>query len=310
MAHPLREAGWVYDQHIIRVEAPLIHIPEGSDQPAKKVILSARSTCREEIVYVLRQKMACAIQKLVPVRKDWGNSYRAVPNGRADLEDASLKQPESTCLSIHINHLGNVRNELRRPFIQVADAIVGQLCVLLNPNRYEGNWWDTLLEDDLDAKNGFLRWYGYDNTLLYHPALVSLVTGLLRQSALMVRAGVHEKILEIAPREQVRETLNIGDVDAAMSSILALRKWIEVPTPRHGRASNIPVPEGSFDKVINLHNAIFRHGMEATFKDSVAKSWGLEGTAGKHKGIHSFMGAKIQNKTGIRIAELAKEKAE
>lgn len=210
---------------------------------------------------------------------------------------------------------GSLRLTKRRvqDFVHLCDAIIGPITVLLNPDRYEGNWWETSVEEAME--NGALRWYGVDNTALAHPALVSLYAGLARQCALMSRCDIADEIL-IVDRQDVRACLTNSDPVLALRLARKMQRWIAVPAPRGANTSNLPVPVGSFSKIPALHKAIYKHGYGRTFGRNFTAGWGVEGGPYGHRrggrlyrGIHSFMGNQGGNGNGKRIRDLAKKAA-
>jgi hypothetical protein len=184
---------------------------------------------------------------------------------------------------------------------------VGLLNVLLNPNRYTGNWWRTQKEEIHDKQ--WLSYYGVDNSILYHPVLLSLYTGLLRQCLVLAGAGLAQPALHIVNRRAVAGALSTSDAERALELFKKMQPWIEVvDNPKH-RATNFPVPKGSFPKLMSLHHSLYAYGFEVTFGESLVRAWQLDGAlyANPLSGIHHYMGQQGQNARGVRIRALAEK---
>jgi len=197
-------------------------------------------------------------------------------------------------------------------FLDTCDAVVGPLTVLLNPDRYQGNWWYTGIDECLDEgkKSGFMRWYGVDNTCIAHPALTSLYAGLVRQCAYIARTNLVEQIREDVEGMGLEDCLNESNEVQALKIAKKMERWISVPVLKGGNTSNIPVGRGTFPKILALHKSIYRHGFEATFKGSLLYGWGLDkSTLATYDGIHTFMGQKGDNANGKHIKRLSQKKA-
>ncbi len=203
-------------------------------------------------------------------------------------------------------------NTAIQDFLDVCDAVVGPLTVLLNPDRYQGNWWTTRIDECLTGKkrSGMLHWYGVDNTCIAHPALTSLYAGLVRQCAYIARTGVVDQIREDVEGMGLEECLNESDEVQALRIARKLQRWISVPALKHGGTSNNPVGCGTFPKIVALHKSIYAHGFEKTFNGSFLHGWGVAtATGNKYNGIHTFMGQRGDNINGKHIKKLAKKAA-
>jgi hypothetical protein len=197
-------------------------------------------------------------------------------------------------------------------FLDTCDAVVGPLTVLLNPDRYQGNWWFTGVSEALETgkRTGLLHWYGVDNTVIAHPALASLYSGLVRQCAYMARTNIVDQIREDVEGMGLEDCLNESDEVQALRIAKKMQRWISVPNLKGGGPSHIPVGCGSFPKILALHKSIYRHGFEETFKASFIEGWGLDKTTGaKYNGIHTYMGQKGENSNGRRIKRLSQKLA-
>lgn len=352
--HPLAsEPNWRFRQHQVGLQAPLRVVSAKSKRGAKKVI-SVSNVCREGAVHDVRRNLQVLLTSRKKI-SGWAPmpSGRVKITGSADLNDESLKQPGESFLSVASAHItgflarkhpkagkrmprgrdqymyginarypqytfyqGNLTDPKVQDFIDLCNAVIGPITILLNPDRFEGNWWDTTVgEAKSSARSGFLRWYGIDNSVLAHPALVSLYTGLARQCALMARCDVKGQVMGCIDEGELEECLTNSDPELALKLAKALKQWIEVPVPTNGTASNVPVPSGSFNKIPILHKALYTHGFEETFGKSFEKGWAIlgdpygfsRGPAGhqRYSGIHSYMGRKANNQEGQRIRGLA-----
>lgn len=211
-------------------------------------------------------------------------------------------------------------NKMVQDYLNLCDAIVGPITILLNPDRYQGNWWKTSVEES-KAGNGMLRWYGVDNTCVAHPVLASLYSGLVRQCAYIARTDLVDKVLSDVEGLDLRKCLTDSDEEAALKIVKKMRRWIAVPRPKGGGPSNVPVGVGTLPKIIALHKSIYAHGFERTFGSDFLNGWGagrpgynygygVNGTGGAaYNGIHTFMGSRGDKENGKRIKELAKKAA-
>lgn len=197
-------------------------------------------------------------------------------------------------------------------FIDICDAVVGPLTVLLNPDRYQGDWWKTSLDEALvgPKRSAFLNWYGVDNTVIAHPALTSLYTGLVRQCAYIARTSLVDQIREDVEGMDLEGCLSESDEVQALRIATKMKRWICVPSLKGGSSYNVPVGCGNFPKIVTLHKAIYRHGFDATFKGSFLNGWGVaDGCVSNYNGIHTFMGVNGQGRNGKHIQRLAKKAA-
>lgn len=342
--HPLTgNLGWLFLQYSVGMSAPITVSIENKKR--KTVTISGSGTCREGVVHGIRQRLRNVLTRTEKVKgSDWRS--RQVLLGHAELDGDHLRQPGAAYLWVANKHLTawhkkehpkagqnwkmgsrpynypqyvskNVNITLRRiqDFIHFCDAIIGPITVLLNPGRYEGDWWTTSVEE-AKTESGKLRWYGIDNTALSHPALVSLYTGLARQCSLLTRCDLRNEVLGSIDRRELRECLTQSDPELALRLAKKMKRWIEVPIMTRGRATNLPVPMGSFLKIPALHKAIYKHGFSKTFGRNFEESWALVmgNNAGSgpnpvmYNGIHSFMGQKASNPQGKRILALANKR--
>lgn len=295
-----RTINWAFVQPVLTVRAP-IHVValKSPNQARRHTVTVAGSSCREGVLSQTQHSLRQALYGRNANYYSWSTN-----NARISLEHPSLKQPGQTYLSIAkygcvnaevARKIRSVSESRRLQLTQVADALVGNVCVLLNPDRYQGDWWQTFPDEFVDDRDR-VRWYGADNTILYHPALVSLVLGLYRQACLLVRAGRASEILKIIPRQEVVQTLNDADPERALSNVKRLEDWIAINVPTGGYRSNTPIRRGELPKLLSLHKCIYTYGFEKTFGRSTKESWNLtqDPYAGCSTGIHRYMGSRRQ----------------
>lgn len=321
-----------------------------------KKVLNGRDDCREGVLSQLRHVVAGAIgsRRQDPLRS-WSKIWEQ--HSEVDLDRPMLRQPGESFIAVAKAHITYARmqenphykpagkrtrhdpwtygyknekdkmirnhgfieltNDMVREYIDVCNAVVGPIGVLMSPDRYQGDWWTTNLQECTRSRNdGMLRWYGVDNTCVAHPALASLYSGLVRQCAFIVRAGKAELVRNAIADLPLKECLTQSDPELALQIIKKMRHWIAVPALKRGSAANIPVSVGTLPKVIALHKAIYAHGFEKTFGTDFVKGWAAGGvhnhgyggaaTGRRFNGIHTFMGRRGENARGKRIKELAK----
>jgi len=327
--HPLSNNDeWFFSQHSVEIHAPIYRVKRKDTNTLntnRKMVLQATNVCREGLMGGLCLGITDAIGTH---RRDPKASWRMLYSRDfdVDLDRECLKQPEESWVAVHKAHIGanrmkdgyrhsgiSVTADMVQDYLNVCDAVIGPITVLLNPDRYQGDWWRTTVEESRQ-NSGMLRWYGVDNTAVWHPALASLYTGLARQCAYMARAGVASQVLSDVEGRGLEECLTLSDDVLARKIVKRMQKWIAVPILKGGSTANIPVPLRSFSKISALHQAIYKHGFQKTFGKSFIQGWN-SGTISHsmyayatYRGIHSFMGPSGDNKQGQRIRELAKKK--
>jgi len=349
--HPLeQEPEWFFEQRTVQVHAPIYRVVNDFNKgPLKnrKMVIAGQDVCREGVIHGVRRKLG---EALGFVRNDehcfWRKSF--VLHSSPDMNHESLKQPGLSWVAVKGTHISGYRmgpnphygkrpkweygsdsHHVRKPFVRsegatvlsdedvdnylrLCDAVVGPITVLLNPDRYTGNWWRTEVGDSMQ-RDGFLRWYGIDNTALWHPALVSLYTGLVRQCAFMARTGVVDQVLSDVEGLGLEECLTESDESLALEIMKKMEKWIAVPRPKSGGVENIPIPRGTLNKITSLHKALYNHGFSKTFGRSMLAGWNVANPYGNegqrknpnYRGIHSFMGRSGTSGRGKAIKKLS-----
>jgi len=236
-------------------------------------------SCREELVWDAREFLQ---GKTVSWKTDRGTWRRhAALERKVDIEHPSLKQPGVTYLWVASDpddyEYGGY-SICRRPccigrFPELLDAVVGPVGVLLNEDRYLGDWWRTSPEEAATAGKKELRWYGTDNFFLRHPVLTSLMMGMFRQGVLLFEQGYDAAILRAVDRKDVEDCLTNADPVLAKKILTKLRPWIEVP--QQYLAPNFSFPKGYWNRLDQTHRAVYKHGYEALFGGDIQKSWNL-----------------------------------
>ncbi len=311
--HPLREEPkWLFSQPIVTVRSSLVAVPLAGESRRRVEAVNGGSTCREGTILDLRQSMRSKITREEVVRRHvgWGDGHIAAQKYHrthdVDLEDQRNKRAGRTTLSISKHALGG---RSFKQFLQVADAIVGPIGALINPDRPRG-----CCKASTNMEKGLLVWHGVDNTILYSPALVSMFAGLYRQCALLCKAGYAEEILSIVDRREIRRIIDHADGEAALEVVKELRQWIEVPVPRYGYKTNMPFPMGYFSRLEQISRAVSKHGARAVFSKDFLSSWGLTSRSisrrsGAKRGLWAAWGTtKEGSATYQKIAKLSRSR--
>lgn len=305
--HPLRkDPRWRFRQPSVAVKSAYTLV-NPKTKSRRLTAISGSSVCREGTIGTLRRAFVRKIARAGPHPRGWG--IRHVKNREVDLLDPRAKRAGRTTLTISAGSVGrSIRN-----FLYVADAIMGPIGVLLNPDRPRGCCCPSVLVKDANRRG--ISWEGIDNTILYSPALVSMMSGLYRQCALLCEAGYAKEILSQVDRREVRRIIERNDTVAAREMIRRLRRWIEVPIPRGGCKDNMPFPFGYFYRLNQVISAVEKHGTHAVFSRGFLASWALSPqrirrdglySGGASRGMWSSWGDRKKTKAYQQIADLAK----
>lgn len=269
-AHPLRkDPKWRFQQPTVTVKSSFVAIGPGMPK-GRAYAVSGSSMCREGTIHALRRGILrlVARQEVDPEsswkKQQWRLLYKV------DLEDPRNKRPSRTTISISRSERLVGRGD--RKFLHVADAIMGPIGVLINPDRPKGCCRASTVRN---VGNRGLAWHGVDNTILYTPALVAMFAGLYRQCALLCKIGYADEILGLVDRTWIRDTINNSDAESAREIIKVMRPWIEVPVPRMGHRTNMVFPSGYFSRLEQMSQAVDKHGPHTVFSGAFSKSWGL-----------------------------------
>jgi hypothetical protein len=269
--------GFHYDQPFIGFNTQFRTTPVGGGKPQVHS-MNYGGSCREELVWDAREFLQGKTVSWKTNRGTWQRTASLVR--RVDIEHTSLKQPGVTYLWVanDPDEYDYHQSICRRAccigrFPALMDAVAGPVAVLLNDDRYLGDWWTTSpAETSLKNKNE-LRWYGTDNFFLRHPVLTSLMMGMFRQGVLLFEQGFDEALLKAVDRKEVEDCLSNADPALAKRILTKLRPWIEVP--QQNLAPNFSFPKSYWHRLDQTHRAVYNHGYEALFGGDIQKSWNL-----------------------------------
>ena len=341
--HPLRkEPKWQYAQPVVTVKTSLVAVGPGAVRGRVYKVQGAGG-CREGTIHNLRQALLHKVTRNMPVQRgnphgfSWRSSIRRVTH-EVNLEDLRNTRPGLTTLAIRrgaivpisptaarssvrryrsgarnraARNQSDVTNQEAVKFLHVADAIMGPIGVLINPDRPQGC---CKASTTRNAGKNLLVWHGVDNTILYSPALVAMFAGLYRQCALLCKAGYADEILSVVDRSWIRETIEKVDEESALEIVQAMKKWIEVPIPRHGHRSNMVFPPGYFTRLLQISRAVEKHGPRAVFSEGFVKGWTLSarqvnGYGQAQRGLWTVWGtAKNGNGEYQKISKLSRSR--
>ena len=304
--------GFQYEQPFIGFRTQFRTVPIEGKGKVKTHKINYGCTCREELVWDSREFLQEKCVNWKKKRGSWERTSTLVQT--LDLNHASLKQPEATYLWVNgeEDYDGNYYRLCKKPccielFPEVLDAIVGPAAVLLNPDRYVGDWWITSPEEISEGDE--LRWYGTDNFFLRHPVLTSLMMGMFRQGVLLFQQDFSEAILKAVKKKDVEDCLTNADPVLAMRLMRSLRPWIEV---KNSRSDNFAFGKGHWNRLELLHRSIYKHGYQALFDADPQQSWNIGnatqggGRYGVANGPMQYWGTADETVAGKRLAKLGK----
>lgn len=308
----LEEAGlagdekWVFVQPEVGFHAHYVAVDCGNQERETRSISNV-AICREGVVHNVRQGLqGSLVQKVKTGPDDWQFVFQQIKD--IDLEDPAAKEAGMTFMRIHKKSLDKkyLSKKILREFVMATDIVMGPVCVLLGRHRPVGEWWRTPPEEILQGD--YLRWHGSDNFFLQHPALVSLVSGLYRQVALLCRAGRGGEIIETLDYREVEECLSSGDYKLALPIIEKTRHWIEVPLGQDGHAPNYPFPKGYWRRLKCLQRGLRRHGYEKLMGQNFIDGWALEAKGQAYNGMYALWGMNKKKATaaGRQLTDLGR----
>jgi len=271
--------------------------PKKKEDEPKLRSISCRSSCREAINYQIRSSI-----RDISYRKEnpalWSSPLRKMFDIDLDLEQAH--QPDVTKLWINLPADSSKLYKSRpRDFIKTTDAITGLTCLILNPNHYCGNWWRTPLPSSKESSSVFL-WYGTDNFFLAHPAITSIVFGLLRQSTLLATKDLQQTLQSLAPRSEVRKALDDSDHERALYLVKRLKPLIVSSS----RSCFFPIRESHFRFLFDLHRSSYKHGLKKVF-GNITDAWKVKGGYWTvPKGSYSYFGERASTRAAQKIKEM------
>jgi hypothetical protein len=247
------------------------------------------------------------------------DSWRCTPvlEKNIEIDHPKLKQPGITYFWLNDEEGdGDPQTFCSRPCCvtrlpEMIDAIVGPVAVILNPDRYQGDWWTTSAQECLKDKE--LRWYGADNFFMRHPVLMSLMLGSFRQAITLFSQGFDTAILRAVERKDVEDCLTGGDPKLALSLLKKLKPWLAVSNSV-GHAPNFPFPNTYWHRTGQLQRAIHKYGYDELFGTNLTQGWGLskdenENGANRYavpNGPLVYFGSKKSTAAGKLLSKLGK----
>ncbi len=307
-AHPLqKDPRWCFLQPTVTVKSSFVTTGPGLPK-GRAHSVTGESICREGTIYNLRLKILRLVARQEEDPEFPWKSRRWRLLYKVDLEDPRNKRAGRTTLSISRSE--RIVGRGYRKFLHVADAIMGPIGILINPDRPEGCCRASTVRN---VGTRELIWHGVDNTILYTPALVAMFAGLYRQCALLCKIGYADEILGLVARTWVRDTINNSDAESAREIIKKMRPWIEVPVPRRGHRGNMVFPPGYFSRLEQVSRAVDKHGPHTVFSKAFSKGWGLIpsniNTYHRTRGLWTAWGSTKRGTAEYRtIAELSRSR--
>jgi len=284
--------GFRFSQPFVGFSTKYQTVPVNKQSGARTHSMNYGGTCREELIWDTRE----FLQSKSVSWKDKRGSWKRIATLQSEInvDHQSLKQPGVTHLWLNTDeddYYGDALAQVcKRPccigrFPEVVDAVTGPIAVILNPDRYEGDWWTTSPKETVPANRGVneLRWYGTDNFFLRHPVLLSLMMGSFRQAVLLFQQGFDESLLRVVNRKEVEDCLSNADPELALKLLNKIKPWIAVS--QSFSAHNFPFPNVYWHRVNQLYKAIHRYGYDELFGPGIAQSWGL--TKGEDDADHN-----------------------
>lgn len=261
-------------------------------------------TCREEFVQSIRGHLLhCAGAK-------FDSDDKAINLGsKIDLFHESTRAPGSTILLAGMDHC--MQPMCAELCLHTLNTLVALPATLLNPDRYLGDWWvgqpenlrdpkKTMWSEEFFDSKDALTYYGVDNTILYHPALLTTIIGLLRQALAMHRLGLTQGLVNAVPPKELVKAISKDDTATCLRLFKAARPWLEA----NGKQEAFPIRKGDWNLFLNLHKALYKHGFEGVF-GSVEEGWSLQDHYMKYDGFKTYFNRGRQ----LKVEELAKKAA-
>lgn len=286
---------------------------------SSNINLSFEATCREELAGALHERLSDECWGADNSEEydrfgSWIPSWKRKREGkkRASLiiDDPSLRQPEVTCLTMgdDEDYYGDNDGEeflicerycCIEPLLHTMDAVAGLPALLLNPDRYTGNWWETSLQEFFRGEQ--IRWYGTDNFFLRHSSLTSMILGLFRQAYLLHRASLDRDLEKQAPRAEVVQALEESDPDRGLYLARKIQELIAPPR----QAGHFPLGN-SWNLFENLHRAIYKRGYDEVFGGTIEDAWSYRDRVAARGAVEYFGRGAKANEAVKRVAKLAR----
>lgn len=263
--------------------------------------VAASNTCREGVVTNTRGNFQ---RNLTNLKELQGGSWRDNKPPLKVTAGIDLTAPEKKATELRIqwtegfmvNWVGIPKGSEFPPelFLQVCDAVMGPVCVLLGPWRPQGDWWKTnpAKARKIRANGGhYVGWKGSDNWFLAHPATVGIATALYRQCYHLCGAGLAEEIVKTLKRSEVEEVMSSGSQKLALQLVKRTRPYIEVPIGKGASRVNYAFAMGFWRRLIRLQRAIrLRGGYEKALGQDFAEGWNLLSKSTAWTGLWRFWG--------------------
>ena len=308
--HPLEgNEKWTFFQPNVGIKSHYLTREIEVDAPEEIVrSITHGSTCREGLINNVR----AAFQALTTEKTSVGErAWQLEPKKTFDivLDDEKIRGPGMSRLWIDARWLrpedydpasGGFDKKFRRikldEFLKVADIVVGLPAALLNPDRASGEWWRTDPEKALAG--GRIYWDGADNTVLQHPAVMAVLTGLYRQAFCLCHGGFGPQILETGSYEEVRGAIDAAEWKPIFGQCEKFRPWINVPVPNGGYPQNFAFPwhppkskrVSYWQRFVRLQRALRRHGFNEVLGEDICSGWALLDKGTQYSGAYSFWG--------------------
>ncbi len=288
MTHPLTEnPKWIFSQPNIRIDAHYT-ATSGDDTQTVKTFVTGE-TCRETLIYNIRQHFRAAV--CYKKQSGWSLAHHLEKNVQLGTEEANGAGMNSLVVVAEKSIPWPAKSSAQ--LIQLADYLLGPICVLLDPERPKGDWWSRGPEAYNKAERS-TRWSGTTNWFLIHPVTVAIISGLYRQCYQLVLAGEAEKIISLVDSEEIEEVLTECSQKKALTVLKKTRPWIEVPVAQYGNRRNYVFPMKTWRRLIRLQRAIRRHSYHEVFEQGFAEGWQLDTSAGpedgEYDGLFGFWG--------------------
>lgn len=296
--HPLmNNPRWVFNQPEVGFKAHYLAI-DMDTQEEKIRSMQTSCTCREGIISNARQGFQ---NGLLNRKRDWSEKHIPKVIREANLQKATGKRkPTELKIQDHSNFRARYHKSdfSIEEFIKVCNIVMGPICVLLGPNRLDGDqWWKTDPKKAVIGKD-WIHWKGSDNWFLAHPATMAIATGLYRQCYHLCGTGLGEKIIDTLNEQEVEEVMSSNSQKLALQLIKQTREYIEVPAGTNGSQYNYPFYTGYWRRLQRLQRAIRRHGYEKSLGQSFAEGWALlEGNLTTWSGLYGFWGDNMEGFT-------------
>lgn len=280
-------------------------------------------SCREALIYNIGDWMQDLVYEVseeeedynpTPWKKKKAAPKPAAPKDKVLLNVESLRQAEGTrlrllrCYDYDDDYVRPCQRECcRGNLVHTVNSLVSLPALLLNPDRYTGDWWEQtesqIMVQTRHSDEAVFQYWGADNSILQHPALVSIMFGLFRQAIVLHKAGMVQDLEKAVSPASVRTALFNSDEKAALKLVQKLKPWLY-----QGSANTyFPISgPGKWELFLNLHKALYQHGFTAVFGE-IESAWELASRGIKTlSGSHSYF---RDTKSVANVNKLARKAA-